>query len=186
VLEFESEVTAVAFDASASCLFIATEGRALYASVNGDILSALSVGSEKVISVKCITIAIGETRRVAICGTATGKVFLASPRFDWATIETRELASLHSRAIREFIVDPRVKSFVSIDDGGTAFLWTAMGITTGGLNRALLPECPNCGARTAALCMNCSRAFCAACMDDGSHGCLCLVCNAVLSSLCER
>jgi hypothetical protein len=175
-MDFDDEVTAVAFDAAASALLVASRSRAMYMSADGDVLGEIALAGNAVVACRFLPLGIGETRSVV--GTADGKIFLASPRIDYAVIEVVQ-------PIREFLIDSSMRSFVSVDAAGEAFAWTAMGLPAQGLNISQLARCPRCGGRPVTSCMNCSRAFCETCMGEGSHGWLCLICHAVLCYLCQ-
>jgi hypothetical protein len=104
---------------------IATEGRLLYITLNGDSLcqAALEAG-KRITAARFIGLPMAASERCAFCGTAEGEVWLALPDFRKKTFEIISLASPHQCEIKTIVL-PRAKgNAVSADVAGNVCYWT--------------------------------------------------------------
>jgi hypothetical protein len=180
-IELDSKIFSIAFDPAFSCLLVATDRRGIYMTVNGDVLCEVPLNGIEIVVSVFLRLPLSETRRAAICGSSTGEIWLVSPRFDLKLLEVKQLESPHRAEIKEFVIHQSMRLFVSIDVTGLVYSWTAIGLTGEVMNISAVSCCPNCGNKAVKSCVNCSRSFCSQCMDELTHGCLCLLCNAVNS-----
>jgi hypothetical protein len=171
-LQFSSLITAVAFDAPAACLFVATRDKCIYMTVNGDILceTALARGGPRISVAAFGNALLSRPKRMAICGTTTGELWLVSPVFETKDMVIEKPLSLHQSRIRRLTLNRSKTAMLSIDGTGRVCLWTSLGVPGPKLKSDVYGKCASCNERPTIWCSKCSRAVCARCSHEKRPG----------------
>jgi WD40 repeat protein len=171
-LQFSSPITAVAFDAQAACLFVATREKCVYMSVNADILCEMAIarGGPQISVVAFGSALLSRSKRMAICGTTTGELWLVSPVFDTKSMVIDKPLSLHQSRIRRLVLNRSKTAMLSIDAAGHVCLWTSLGVPGPKLRSDVYGKCASCNERPTIWCTKCSRALCAKCSHERQPG----------------
>jgi hypothetical protein len=178
-IRMDAEVAALSFDPCYSYFMVATSQGGFCLDVNGNFLCQKLFEGVSIVTLTVFPLPASEIRRCAICGTADGKIWLASPRFDLGSIELKRLNSGHRAAIRDFVVHRSKRTFLSVDLHGIVYSWTAQGLLAPRMKPSLFLRCLTCNGRVRKCCRNCNRAFCERCLLQEIHGYKCILCNSV-------
>ncbi|KAK8890144.1 hypothetical protein M9Y10_034904 [Tritrichomonas musculus] len=166
VLNFgSSKITALSMDEE-SGVWVATENKGYFISINGEILAQIEL-PEEVSQIKAISIHSSIPDRAAACGTISGKVFLLCPRFDTKTIDTKQLKGGHSHEIMQIVVNKNLKMFITVDSKNNSVLWTAKRLPCENLNISVFDKCPLCNQKPETFCSSCNRPICKKCSIHG-------------------
>jgi hypothetical protein len=145
-------------------VWVVTQDEIVFAHINGEVVCRQKV--EKVVTaLAALQLKGGVRDRVAIVGCKTGEVALMSARLDRKVLDVLLLPSEHKAEIREIVVGPKMRVFVTSDAAGKTFVWYTVGLhCEGNLRIELFARCCICGAeKMKTFCAECNRAVCRSC-----------------------
>jgi hypothetical protein len=143
-------------------------------SINGELIGAAPI-PHRPSRIEAIQLHSSQTPRAAILGTVSGEVLLLQANFATRKIDIKDLQSRHSARIVNIVVQKGCKLFLTIDERGIPFAWSAIGLGGQGLLPEVHEECQLCEGVPTELCASCKRAVCPACQIEGT----CSLCVAL-------
>ncbi|OHT08123.1 hypothetical protein TRFO_23489 [Tritrichomonas foetus] len=176
-LKFSTKVTSIAIDDEFGAVWVATVGIYYFITLNGQQLASMEFQNDVITVMTPIQLTFADPNRYVICGTETGEVFIATPRIKNGGIDIKKLPSQHGKAIKSIIIHPSRKSFLTVDEDGFVFNWTASGLLSQPLCFNFY-ECAHCKSSPKTFCQSCGRVVCHNCMKEADHQRMCIMCCA--------
>jgi hypothetical protein len=177
VLNSRTEIVAFAFD-EVSGVWIATKQALEFVSVNGDKLCQIEL-TDEISAISAVQLPSSELTRCVIYGTVNGGLFVVNRDGD-GFVRIQKLMSGHSCRIQSIVIRSSLKSFVSIDSSGVAFVWTAPGLGGDPLNAAVFAVCACCWEKAVVNCRSCDRGVCQQCASHSTGG-ICSLCASLIA-----
>jgi hypothetical protein len=166
VIEFEAEVSAMAFDSEFSCLFVATKEKLAFVTVDGETICQ-GVNDLGITAAACVRLPMGELERAVVCGAAGGVVLLVSPGWENSSLRVRKLNSLHKSDVKEVIADGN--AVFTVDAEGEVCVWTCVGVQAV-IRPELFRRCADCDEKPVEGCPKCNRMLCMKCLQEHYPG----------------
>lgn len=174
VLNFEREISAVAFDEVSFSVWAAVHNRIVLVGLNGVIVA------ETQLSQNVTALTRMEDNSSVICGTQEGGLFVVRYDFETEAIFQTEMQSQHKNAITKIVWQREERRYLSVDAIGKVFQWNTEGDLQTDLETSVFMSCSICTNPTQFICQFCNKPVCGQCRPAHLKGPNCRHCVAFM------